>query len=91
MQIEELKAGVEQSKDKVLSAQLESLLKQIEEESYVTKQTFDEYIFSPIVRKRQMQDGYQRRRRPPVGGYQSAPGRQSYRRSLIDSEEKLAL
>ena len=62
-QLDELQKESEKETNKALLRDLAAVEKALEQGSHINKESFDEYVLRPIMRKRKMQDGYKARQR----------------------------
>ncbi len=58
-----MKEAIEASDSKDLMEKLEKVQKNLENGHLICTKSFEDYIFQPIVQKRNMQDGFKRRKR----------------------------
>ncbi|KAI0208147.1 Pentatricopeptide repeat-containing protein 2, mitochondrial [Lamellibrachia satsuma] len=61
--LDELQKESEKETNKAVLRDLAAVEKALEQGSHINKESFDEYVLRPIMRKRKMQDGYKARQR----------------------------
>ena len=87
-QLSALEESVLESGDKELSLRLEHVRKALANNSQTSDISFEQYIFGPIVRRRNLQDGYKRRQRSGVEGYSRPRGQQEFHRNTNRTQRR---
>ena len=90
LQVSRLKVAIENTNDKEMSHKVAELERALGDANHLNTQSFEEYLFMPIFKKRKLQDGYKSRRRSGAMGYSRDGGeQQTFRKGLSYGEEKI--